>query len=113
MHNQVRQRLRVEAAAGHGEDAPDPARWDTSNPEKLACRVVEGGVPVSSVRVWEWVVGEGTDRPLLGVSGARHRAMTALSQTLITAGARAPSRVVPMALVDGVCGFSQSGWLRR
>lgn len=60
----------------------------------------------SSERLWEWVVDEGVDRATAGVSGARHRAMTALSQTLITASAPTSGRVVPIALVDGSSGFS-------
>jgi len=61
---------------------------------------------MSSVRVWEWVVDQGTDRATSGVSGTRHRAMAALSQALITAGAARSGRVVPMALVDGAYGVS-------
>jgi hypothetical protein len=60
----------------------------------------------SSVRLWEWVVDRGAGRATSGVSAARHGAMTALSKTLITAGVPASGRVVPIALVDGSCGFS-------
>ena len=63
-------------------------------------------VPVSSVRLWEWVVDHGPGRYSSGVSGTRHRAMTALSQTLITAGAPASGQVIPIALVDGACEIS-------
>lgn len=61
---------------------------------------------LSSVRLWEWVVDQGADRAPSGVSGTRDRAMTALSQTLITAGEPASGRVVPIALIDGAGGFS-------
>lgn len=61
---------------------------------------------ISSVRLWEWVVDQEPDRAASGVSGARHRAMSALSQTLITAGQSASGRVVPIALVDSAFGFS-------
>jgi hypothetical protein len=58
---------------------------------------------MSSARVWEWVVDQGADRAPSGVSGTRHRAMEALSQTLIATGA-ASGRVVPVALIDGAFG---------
>ena len=59
-----------------------------------------------SVRLWEWVVDQETGCTRSGVSGTRQRAMAALSQALITAGAPTSGRVVPMALVDGACGVS-------
>ena len=40
-------------------------------------------VPVSSARLWEWVVDRGADR---AVSGARERVMETLSRMLIAAG---------------------------
>lgn len=61
---------------------------------------------MSSVHVWEWVVDQGAARAPSGVSVARHRAMEALSRTLIEAGVPASGRVVPMMLVDGACGVS-------
>jgi SAM-dependent methyltransferase len=61
---------------------------------------------VPLVRVWEWVVDEGADRALLGVSRSRDRAMTVLSQSLITVGTPASGRVVPVGLVEGASGFS-------
>lgn len=61
----------------------------------------------SSERLWEWVVDDqGADRGLSGVSGTRHRAMTALSLALTAVSASASGRVVPMALVDGPDGFA-------
>ena len=62
--------------------------------------------PASSVRLWEWVVDRGAKRAPSGVSGTRDRAMAALSQALITAGAPTSGRVVPVALVDGAYGVS-------
>jgi hypothetical protein len=59
---------------------------------------------MSSARVWEWVVDQGADHASYGVSGERERAMEALSQTLIAAGAPASGRVVPVALIDGAFG---------
>ena len=60
-----------------------------------------------SFRVWEWVVDQGADRALSGVSGARHQAMKALSRTLIAARAPACGRVVQIVLADGAdgCGY--------
>jgi len=55
-------------------------------------------------RLWEWVVDQGTGPASYGVSGARHRAMEALSRTLIAAHTPASGRVVQIALVDGVHG---------
>lgn len=60
---------------------------------------------MSSVCIWEWIVDDGADRAPYGVSMSRHRAMTALSQTLIAAGS-ASGCVVPMTLVDGAYGVS-------
>ncbi len=56
--------------------------------------------------LWEWVVDRGAANASAGVSGARHRAMDALSLTLIASGAPASGRVVPIALVDGAYGFT-------
>jgi len=61
---------------------------------------------MSSGRLWEWVVDQGADNDPAGVSRTRDRAMAALAQTLVAAGAPASGRVVPIALVEGVCGFS-------
>lgn len=66
-------------------------------------------VPVSSARLWEWVVDRGADHAVSGVSGARERAMEALSRPLIAAGAPTSGLVVQIALVDGVYG---SGYVR-
>lgn len=60
----------------------------------------------SSVRLWEWVVDQAPGRASSGVARTQHRAMTALSQTLITAGTPTSGKVVPIALVDGPSGFS-------
>ncbi len=57
-------------------------------------------------RVWEWVIDRGAGNSPSGVSGTRHGAMEALAQTLVTAGATASGRAVPIALVDGACGFA-------
>jgi hypothetical protein len=57
-------------------------------------------------RLWEWVVDRGAANAPVGVSGTRHRAMEALSHTLIEAGAPASGRVVAVALVDGAYGVS-------
>lgn len=57
-------------------------------------------------RLWEWVVDRGAANAPVGVSRTRHRAMEALSQTLIAAGAPTSGRVVPVALVDGAHGFT-------
>lgn len=81
VHNQVRQRLRVEAAAGHGKDALDPSRWDMFEPGEA------------------FVTSRRARRCSQSVSGSG-------SRTLITAGTRASGRVVPIALVDGVGGVS-------
>lgn len=73
--------------------------------------------PMSSVRLWEWVVDEGGDHASsgdgdgasgasCGVSGVRHNAMDALSRSLIAAGGPVSGRVVPVGLVDGASGFS-------
>jgi hypothetical protein len=59
-----------------------------------------------SVRLWEWVLDRDAGRAASGVSGTRHAAMSALSQTLITAGAPTSGKVVPMTLVDGAYGVS-------
>jgi hypothetical protein len=61
---------------------------------------------VSSVRVWEWVVDRGVANAPVGVSDTRHRAMEALSRTLIAAGTPASGHVVPVTLVDGAHGFT-------
>ena len=61
---------------------------------------------MSSHRVWEWVVDRGASNAPTCISRTRHRAMTALSQTLIAAGAPASGRVVPITLADGACGVS-------
>lgn len=61
---------------------------------------------MSSVGLWEWVVDQRADRATSGVSGERHRAMTALSRTLITVGTPASGRVVPIGVVEGAYGFS-------
>jgi hypothetical protein len=57
-------------------------------------------------RLWEWVVDRGAANAPVGVTKARHRAMEALSQTLIASGATASGRVVPVALVDGAYGWT-------
>lgn len=59
-----------------------------------------------AVRIWEWVVDHGADNAPVGVSGTRHGAMEALSRTLVTSQTLASGRVVPVALVDGRCGFA-------
>jgi hypothetical protein len=64
----------------------------------------------ASVRLWEWIADREADRAMSGVSGERHRAMTALSRTLITAGGPASGRVVPISLVAGAYGFSYLRW---
>lgn len=59
---------------------------------------------MSSDPLWEWVVDRGADSAPTGVSGARHRAMEALSRSLVEAGGSASGRVVPVVLVDGAFG---------
>ncbi len=56
-------------------------------------------------RLWEWLTDRGVCNAASGVSGTRHGAMEALSKTLVKAGGSASGRVVPVALVDGRCGF--------
>lgn len=56
-------------------------------------------------RMWEWVVDHGADNAPSGVCWERHRAMEALSLTLIAVSGSASGRVVPLALVDGAFGF--------
>lgn len=56
-------------------------------------------------RLWEWVTDQGVSNAALGVSGTRHEAMEALSKTLVKTEGPASGRVVPIALVDGRCGF--------
>jgi hypothetical protein len=58
-----------------------------------------------SGHLWEWVVDQGAVGASYGVSRAQHRAMEALSQTLIACGAPASGHVVQIALVDGAYGF--------
>ena len=60
---------------------------------------------MSPVGLWEWAVDPRAGRAISGVSGERHRAMTALSRTLITIGTASGS-VVPIGLVEGAYGFS-------
>jgi hypothetical protein len=88
-----------------GRIRPGPTRWDPFDSEK-SCHASSKGGPVGVARVWEWVVDEGADHALSGVSGTRYRAMTALSRTLITVGTPASGRVVPISLVQGAYGFS-------
>jgi len=57
-------------------------------------------------RMWEWVVDQGVDNAPSGVCGARHRAMEALSRTLVAANKPASGHVTSIALVDGAFGFS-------
>ncbi len=64
----------------------------------------EGGAGLA--RLWEWVVDQGAANAPVGVSKTRHRAMEALSRTLIAAEIPASGRVVPMALVEGAHGFT-------
>jgi hypothetical protein len=59
----------------------------------------------ASAPLWEWTVDVGTDGTPTGVCGTRHRAMEALSRSLVAAGGPASGRVVPVALVDGALGF--------
>ena len=61
---------------------------------------------MSSPRIWEWAVDRGADSAPAGISGTRHRAMTALSRTLIAAAVPASGHVVPIVLVDGACEVS-------
>jgi hypothetical protein len=59
-----------------------------------------------SHRIWEWEVDRGANSSPVGISGTRHRAMAALSQTLIAVGGPASGHVVPIVLVDGACEVS-------
>jgi hypothetical protein len=59
-----------------------------------------------SLRIWEWTVDKKADYAAAGVSGTRPKAMQALSETLIAAGAPASGRIVPVALIDGAHGYS-------
>lgn len=56
--------------------------------------------------MWEWVVDQGADNAPSGVCGARHRAMGALSRTLVAANRPASGHVTSIALVDGAFEFS-------
>lgn len=56
--------------------------------------------------LWEWVVDCGNECAPTGISGARHRAMAALSQSLAKSGDHAAGHVVPVMLVDGPFGCS-------
>jgi hypothetical protein len=69
------------------------------------------------IHMWEWVVDEEGGRAFsrainaagsasCGVSGTRHRAMDALSRSLIAARRPASGHVVAVRLADGVSGFS-------
>lgn len=57
-------------------------------------------------QLWEWTVDRGIGSTPTGVCGARHRAMAALSRSLVKACGPASGRVLPMALVDGAFGFA-------
>jgi hypothetical protein len=57
-------------------------------------------------RMWEWVVDQGADNAPSGVCGAQHRAMEALSRTLVAANRPASGHVTSIALVDGAFEFS-------
>jgi hypothetical protein len=59
---------------------------------------------LSSDQLWEWVVDCGADTASTGVSGSRHRAITALSRSLVKSGGRASGHVVAVTLVDGALG---------
>jgi hypothetical protein len=61
-------------------------------------------VSLSSHRLWEWTVDCGTESPSTGVSGARHRAMEALSRSPLKNRDRASGHVVPVTLVDNAFG---------
>jgi hypothetical protein len=52
-------------------------------------------------QLWEWTVDQRTGDGPMGVCGERHRAMEALSRSLMEAGGSASGRVVPVALIDG------------
>jgi len=52
-------------------------------------------------QLWEWVVDQWTGDSVTGVCAERHRAMEALSQSLVESGGPGSGHVVPVALVDG------------
>jgi hypothetical protein len=56
-------------------------------------------------QLWEWTVEQRTGDNPTGLCGQRHRAMEALSRSLVQAGGPASGRVVPVALVDGASGY--------
>lgn len=56
--------------------------------------------------LWEWVVDCGSDDAPTGISGAQHRAMAALSQSLVKNADHATGHVVPVMLVDDAYGFA-------
>ncbi len=58
------------------------------------------------VLLWEWAVDHGTGSTPEGVCRERHRAMEALSRSLMKAHGPASGHVVPVALVDGRSGFA-------
>lgn len=66
-------------------------------------REVVTSVPAS---LWEWTVDHGTGSTPTGICGARHRAMEALSRSLVKTRGPVSGRVEPVVLVDGASGFA-------
>lgn len=103
----------VEVTAGA---ARRPLVTENLTPDKCALRRRREVLSLP-VRMWEWVVDEEAAHAFpratggaagsasCGVSGTRHRAMDALSRSLIAAGRPARGRVIPVFLADGLSGF--------
>jgi hypothetical protein len=53
------------------------------------------------IPLWEWSVADGARNAACGVSSSRHRAMDALSLTLLSGEGHALGAVSPVMLVDG------------
>lgn len=54
------------------------------------------------IPLWEWSVADGARNAACGVSSSRHKAMGALSLTLVSEGEHAHGVVSSVTLVDGV-----------
>lgn len=55
--------------------------------------------------LWEWIAVTPGQSDTVGISGTRHGAMEALSQSLVATSSIAHGQVIPIKLMDGIRGL--------